>query len=654
MKIAPVVHVEFCSESIHFRAYGALLGGTTVLEALLDRIPTLEDCAPPCVVCCTNKDFANIQRIVEPRGLKVYRQTTEGELNGLYEAGLAAGASTVALIPFGFIFSPPGLLQDMLRHHVESRNDFTIDNGLPGRVAPAILQVNALGQILPLVSSGLSGTAVRAIRRLQELDGSPCTSLPFTLRARSFKFTPPLESEEMTHSIHMGGSEAVEIAVRVVDALGRQQSSSPTAALQTWKRERTAYLGETRRMLERFAGVPDRRRQAAEKIRVLFASTPSAFSGAEQSLCQLVRHLDPCRYEKMMLVGADGIYADTLAGAGAHVEIRGKGFSPPLLDNFLYCMGVLHRMRPDIIHLNGAEGLPLLAAARVLGIPIVMHVRNNHGEEAFEESMRAADALIAISEFTRRWVCCHDVDPAKIAVIHNEVDVNWFHPDFIGRETAREQLGIDKDAKVVSMIARFTPYKRHPLLLDAIARIADRVPRLKVMLTGELYPNNRNSSHTERVKQQARDLGIADRIYWLGFRSEIRVVHSAADVLVLCSDREPLGRCVVEAQAMGVPVVVTNSGGTKEVVRDGETGLVVPGEDPAALAEAIARILLDDQLRTAMSRSARLHAERNLAASVAASRVEEIYTSLLQRCDPISQSEQASGLNGKQYTAALV
>ena len=138
-------------------------------------------------------------------------------------------------------------------------------------------------------------------------------------------------------------------------------------------------------------------------------------------------------------------------------------------------------------------------------------------------------------------------------------------------------------------------------------------------------------NYCARIHELAGLLEVRDYVTFAPFLEDIRIVHEAADVIVLCSDGEALGRCIPEAMAMEVPVVVTDSGGTREIVADGETGMVVRPGDDGAVAGAIERLLTDRELYCRCAANARQYAVERLSAENSAHKVAQIYSGIVAR-----------------------
>jgi glycosyltransferase involved in cell wall biosynthesis len=163
-------------------------------------------------------------------------------------------------------------------------------------------------------------------------------------------------------------------------------------------------------------------------------------------------------------------------------------------------------------------------------------------------------------------------------------------PNFVASEKApplsRAALGTPEDAPLALALGRFHANKAFDVLLDAMAKL----PRLHLWLAGE-------GELRAALERQAARLGLGDRLRFLGWRDDVAALLAAADLLVCPSRHEPLGNVIIEAWAAGVPVVAAASEGPSALVAEGNSGLLVPVDDAAALARAIERVATDKALR---------------------------------------------------------
>jgi glycosyltransferase involved in cell wall biosynthesis len=181
---------------------------------------------------------------------------------------------------------------------------------------------------------------------------------------------------------------------------------------------------------------------------------------------------------------------------------------------------------------------------------------------------------------------------------------------------------VPSSSPLVLSIGRFVAEKGHRHLLEAAARIERTRPGVHWVLVGA-------GELEAALPREAQALGLASQVHFTGWRDDVPDVLAVADVFVLPSVNEGFGRVVVEAMAMARPVVATAVGGVPEIVRDGETGVLVPASDPRALADTV-RSLLDDPARAArLGAAGRACAESRFSLTAHVDAVERVYTEVL-------------------------
>ena len=180
------------------------------------------------------------------------------------------------------------------------------------------------------------------------------------------------------------------------------------------------------------------------------------------------------------------------------------------------------------------------------------------------------------------------------------VDLDHFAPG--STDEARRETGLPLGVPIVGMVARLQRWKGVQVLIDAIPRLVDRAPEIQAVVVGGADPQEPN--HAEGLARRAVELGVADRVRFAGFQEDTAPWIRAMDVVVNASRNEPFGLTVIEAMASGKAVVAAAEGGPTEVITDGEDGLLVPPADPTALADAVARCLEDEELRSRIENAA--------------------------------------------------
>jgi glycosyltransferase involved in cell wall biosynthesis len=185
------------------------------------------------------------------------------------------------------------------------------------------------------------------------------------------------------------------------------------------------------------------------------------------------------------------------------------------------------------------------------------------------------------------------------------------------------------------MLARLNPTKGIDCFLEAAAKIRKSHPDAHFLAVGECYTRNAESEivvddvYRRELQDRAVSLGLADRVHFTGLRKDIPQILGAAAVSVLPSVSEGISNTLLESMAAGVPVVATRVGGTPEVIRDGEQGLLVPPSDPQALADAILAVLGDPALAARLGAEGRRRVREEFSFEAVVRRTEDLYRELL-------------------------
>jgi glycosyltransferase involved in cell wall biosynthesis len=282
-------------------------------------------------------------------------------------------------------------------------------------------------------------------------------------------------------------------------------------------------------------------------------------------------------------------------------------------------IGVLWRFRPDIVnaHNPGALTYALLAKFR-RNAHVIM---TRHGQEAINPlpsgiKLRFTDSVIAVSEAAGQAMKRRRPETAG----HIDVIRNGVHLDrpARSREAVRAELGLG-DGLVGVIVARIDRLKGHRILLDALKLLKDRGTAITVLIVGD-------GPERAAMEENARQHGLdRDWVRFLGFRDDIADLLAASDLFLLPSLTEGMPLSVLEAMAQRLPVVATSVGGIPELMQDGVHGLLIPTENPAALAEAIGKLADDPAKRAAMGESGYNRVKDDFSFAEMARRYEDLY-----------------------------
>jgi L-malate glycosyltransferase len=359
-------------------------------------------------------------------------------------------------------------------------------------------------------------------------------------------------------------------------------------------------------------------------MKVLYVDHTALVSGAQRSLLELLVGGPPD--VAPVLATPPGPLADLARANGVRVvdmpgtdiSFRVRSFREPLLVLGYLAMGSIrlrvlaHRLGMDLIHANSPRAGILALLARLLGgPPVVVHVRDALPEGRLADAIRwvigQADGVVAISEYTAEALRA----PAeRVEVVFNAVDFERFNPESVDPGSARRTLGVTAEARVLAVIAQITPWKGQDDAIRAFAGVRRSHPSAVLLIAGEakfVHPSTRydNRAYERSLHALVAQLDLEEAVMFLGEREDVPQLLAAVDLLLVPSWEEPFGRTVIEAAAMGVPVVATSVGGTSEIIDEGRTGLLLAPRQPQRWAEVITRLLSDPARLRAMGETAR-------------------------------------------------
>lgn len=372
---------------------------------------------------------------------------------------------------------------------------------------------------------------------------------------------------------------------------------------------------------------PQRRMPAGDQrpMRVLFLHPSDELYGSDLVLLNLLRGLDRARVHPLVVLANDlpyeGLLSRELTASGIEwrrlpiAVIRRKYFTPTGLVRFINRLRQSTRMisrvieeeRIDLVHSNTLAVWTGALAAQRTKRPHIWHVHEQiERPSVLRDFMRwfvprHATRVVSVSEAGLNHVLVTPKARKIGMVLYNGLDGReWMNAG--GRERVRQELGCGPDDVVVGMVARISSFKAPDLFVEAASQLVARFPQVRCFIAGGPVPGQ--TAMLEQVQHMMAESPAPERIRLLGFRRDTPDVMAALDVLVQPSrDPEQCSMTILQAMFAGKAVVATDVGGNKELVVDGHTGVLVPREDAAALASALAKLVEDGGTRAAMGRA---------------------------------------------------
>ena len=347
-------------------------------------------------------------------------------------------------------------------------------------------------------------------------------------------------------------------------------------------------------------------------LRIAFLVDGFSVGGTELNAVRTAEAVDRSRYDLSVIgMSHTGPLRQRYVDAGIRVEdfwFRGL-LHPDVLPMTRRLAAWLRRERIDVLHCHDKYSNMFGAlAGRLARVPLLIVSRRFQDFEGRRFAIgnavafRLAHRVLANSSRVAGLLAHEGIDQRKTVVVSNFLDDAAFDPAGPeARAAFRRDLAIADDAIVVGTVARLDPIKDHETLLVAFGQVLQRAPRAVLVLVGD---GPRRSALEERV----RALGLTDAVRFAGWRSNRVNLHQWFDVSTLTSIAEGFPNAVIEAMAASVAVVATDVGAVRDAVIDGETGIVVPARDVAALASALTALVTDAQLRRALGEAGRARA----------------------------------------------
>lgn len=361
-------------------------------------------------------------------------------------------------------------------------------------------------------------------------------------------------------------------------------------------------------------------------MNILQVISSSRTSGAEKHMVVLCGWLRRLGHNVLAACPQGGWLPEQLREAGIpSVEINMRGAKAP--GAVIEIGRAAQRHQADLIHAHLTRATYMSFFAGMFSrVPVVSSVHVLTRDFAYRRLPQGNLWFVAVSDHLRGALLQRGVRQDRVATVHNGADLEAMgEPSPVGSLGVRAELGLPADAEIVAEVGRIDEFKGQHILVQAAPQIVAARPRAYFVLVGHAEP---------RVQQALWEMacagGVADRLRFTGVRNDIPRLMREADLITLPSLTEACSMVIIEAMAMGKPVVATRAGGNLELVDDGVTGLLVE-RAPDAVAEATVRILQDLPGRDRMGVAARTRAEERFSARAMAQNMEALYQRVLNR-----------------------
>ena len=386
-----------------------------------------------------------------------------------------------------------------------------------------------------------------------------------------------------------------------------------------------------------------------EPKRILYVQPNNEVGGSDIALLRTIRELDRTRYAPVVVLPSDGPLSAPLRAVGAELHFSPMKQlrtlpSPRYQTSYLAQLApavrriqhLIRRERIALVHTNSLYCLYGAWAARFANCPHIWHLREIPPAIPVlrplyaQMVVRLSSLVVAMTTACVEGLFGPGKIPGKVMVMPDGIDVIRWNPEISGRRI-RDELALPQDAPVIGFVARLDPWKGLEVFLQAAKLISGRVPGAHFLVVGDAPLGF--EAYKEGMLSLANNLGLNGRVHFLGWRYQLDDIPEVmAALTALCHTPlrpEPFGLVLIEAMAIGRPVVAPRAGGPADIVLDGTTGYLVPSGDVGSLADRLCLLIQDPGRAARMGMAARARVVDRYSSERFASRLAEMYSRVI-------------------------
>jgi glycosyltransferase involved in cell wall biosynthesis len=378
----------------------------------------------------------------------------------------------------------------------------------------------------------------------------------------------------------------------------------------------------------------DESQTADQRVKVLYVFAALPVGGAEEVLITEVEGLDKTRFDPLVCVLSEkGPVGERIENRGFPVvalqRMKSHRFDPWIIRD-LYRL--IKDQRADVVHTHLYDGNKYgrLAAGLARVPALISHYHNVYPRRRTKYHLInwilsfLNDRIVAVSQAVKESVVAYDrIPPRKIQVIYNGIDLSSFKGDFKDSDL-RQKFGVKPEDFLIGVVARLEEQKGHIYLFRALRRLMPDFPQIKVLVVGD-------GTLRPVLEAQVMEMGLSEQVLFAGTRKDILEILATLDLFILPSLWEGFSIALLEAMAMGRPVIATSVGGASEAIRSGHDGLLVPPGEESSLVTAVREALLDPRRYEEMGRRGKETVGRQFTVAQHLTRLQDLYLEVLAR-----------------------
>lgn len=372
---------------------------------------------------------------------------------------------------------------------------------------------------------------------------------------------------------------------------------------------------------------------ASKKIKILYEINSNMTGGTERFLYNLMKYINKERFEPIAIAYKPSKYLPMFDSLGIRTEVLQSKSHGRMLNRL---SKFFKESRINLIQSNYYL-FPLAFGAHTARIPHIWRL-GGHVDVVWYHStpQKKRDFLAVIAQLSRVIICpskflqeqFRNLDYSKTRVIYNGIDVAGLNGSVSHYNVSYGKIS-QRKYPLIGMVANFSPQKRHVDFIRAACRVKRVLPNAKFVIFGIFHRTKRKHSYLGYIEQTIKNLGMTDDIMLHGYSDNILASIKELDLMVLPSIDEGASNAILEAMAVGIPVIATSSGGNPELVEHDKTGILVPPKSPERLSEAMLKILKDQKQAFRMGEAGRRQIEKRFDMADCVHRYETMYLSVL-------------------------
>jgi len=368
-------------------------------------------------------------------------------------------------------------------------------------------------------------------------------------------------------------------------------------------------------------------------MRILQICSSPSWGGMEMHLPILSEVLQR-RKHRVFVVCSPGTMTmkDALSRGLRVFPLKIRGYFDPFAISKL--AGFIRDKQIDLIHSHYSKDLwtivPAMRLARRVPIILMKHIGTGHPKKDFlhRRIYNEVSHIIANSEVIRRnLIATHPISEDKVSVIHLGIDLEIYNPKRFNRSEIRGGLGIGSEELVIGIVGRLQRCKGYLEFLHMAKGVLKFHSNLKFLMVGG--PSRGEEREAREILQKVDELGLGEKTIVTGYRKDVPMLMRAMDIFVFPSHAEAFGLVLIEAMAMGLPVVSSNCDGVLDIVEDGATGVLVPPKNVEGLTQAVLHLIQNPDLRRSLGEAGRRRVEERFSIETMVDRIEAVYQKVL-------------------------